>query len=108
MTAFIITGKKRCGPRQMAEYLTATGENETVRVVQINSFVAKNVKDALLEMWAIADGTRAKNFLYHATINPRKGVRLTAAAKTCGYQLRDGSLSYEKFGDCQTQAKVMI
>ena len=63
----------------MASYLTDKGENESVRVLQVGGFVAKNVQDALLEMWAVADGCKAKDFLYHATINPRKGVILTQA-----------------------------
>lgn len=77
MTAIIITGRKRGGPRQMASYLTDQGENESITVRQINGFVAKTVKDALAEMWAVADGSKAKDFLYHATINPRPGVKLS-------------------------------
>ena len=77
MTAMIITGKKRGGPRQMAAYLLDKGENETVTVREVNGFVTKNVKDALAEMWAVADGSKAKDFLYHVSINPRIGATLT-------------------------------
>lgn len=76
-TAVIITGRKRGGPRSLADYLMNKGENEYVYVRHIGCFVAKTVADALAEMWAVADGCRAKDFLYHATINPKPGVKLS-------------------------------
>lgn len=76
-TAMIITGRKRGGPRQLGDYLMDEGENEIVRVCEIGCFVAKTVPEALAEMWSIADGCKAKDFLYHASINPRPGVTLS-------------------------------
>jgi hypothetical protein len=76
-TAIIITGRKRGGPRQLADYLTDKGENEKVHVRHIGCFVARTVSDALAEMWAVADGCKAKDFLYHATINPKPGNKLS-------------------------------
>jgi Relaxase/Mobilisation nuclease domain len=76
-TAMVITGRKRGGPRQLADYLMDKGENEYVHVCEIGCFVAKTIPDALAEMWAVADGCKAKDFLYHVTLNPRPGVTLT-------------------------------
>ncbi len=76
-TSIVITGKKRGGPRQLADYLMNMGENEYVRVCEIGCFVAKTIPDALAEMWAVADGSKAKDFIYHVTVNPRPGVTFT-------------------------------
>lgn len=61
----------------MADYLMDKGENEFVRVCEIGCFIAKTIPEALAEMWAIADGCKAKDFLYHTSINPRPGVTLS-------------------------------
>ena len=45
-------------------------ENERVEVKEIRGLMAQDVKEAFLEMRMIAAGTGAKNYFYHANLNP--------------------------------------
>lgn len=73
----IISGGARGNWRFFAKHLTRADENEVVRVAEMRGLVADTVLEALREMDAVAMGTRATNFFYHADINPREDERLT-------------------------------
>jgi len=73
----IIKGSASGRAQHFAEYLTAQGQNERVRIVEIRGVAADNVADAVLEMDAHGAGTRAQKPLYHAHINNRAHERMT-------------------------------
>lgn len=73
----IISGGARSYWRDFAPHLMKTEDNQRVRIAEIRGFAADNVTDAFREMEAIASGTQAKRFYYHANLNPRAEERLT-------------------------------
>lgn len=75
--AIVIKGASRGNAGQMAAYILAQGKNELSQVHEVRGTLADDPRGALAEMAAIADGSRCRDFLYHAQINPEKGDRLT-------------------------------
>jgi hypothetical protein len=73
----IINGGSRCNARFFAKHLTNQEENESVTLCEIRHLAAQNVADALHEMEVVALATYAKNFFYHANINPQEHEELT-------------------------------
>jgi hypothetical protein len=73
----IINGGSRSNWRFFAKHLMRGDQNERVEVTEIRGLAADNVLDAFREMDALASGTRAKNFFYHANINTRADELLT-------------------------------
>jgi hypothetical protein len=73
----IIKGKSRGNGAQLGQYLITPLENERVEVFEIHGVAATNVPDAVIEMDALAAGTRCENPLYHASINTRAKERMT-------------------------------
>ena len=73
----IISGGSRANWRFFASHLTNAKDNEKIRVIEFQSVTDHSVLDALREMDAVASGTRCRNFLYHADLNPREEERLT-------------------------------
>lgn len=66
----IIKGGARGGPRDLGQYLSQQGKNEWIAALEVRGTVATNVADAIVEMDALAAGTRCEKPLYHAMINP--------------------------------------
>ena len=73
----IISGGARSNWRFFAKHLMKAEENEHVAVAEVRGLAAQDVKEAFREMDFVASGSRAKNFFYHANMNPREGERLT-------------------------------
>jgi hypothetical protein len=73
----IIKGKSRGNGAQLGQYLITPLENERVEVFEIHGVAATNVPDAVIEMDALAAGTRCENPLYHASINTRARERMS-------------------------------
>jgi hypothetical protein len=75
--AVIIKGKSVGGAKRLAVHLTRRDTNERVVVIEVRGVVAEDLRNALLEMEAIAGGSRTKKPFYHASINTRSDERLT-------------------------------
>lgn len=73
----IIKGKSRAGPQQLATHLSNAEKNETVRLVETRGTIAQDLRGALVEMDAIAAGTRCQRSLYYAAISPEPPHVLT-------------------------------
>jgi hypothetical protein len=73
----IISGGSRSNWRFFAKHLTNGKDNDRVELAEVRGLAADNVMDALREMDALASGTRCKNAIYHADINPREDEVLT-------------------------------
>jgi hypothetical protein len=73
----IISGGSRSNWRFFSKHLVKAEENERVEIMDIRGLAAETVLEAFREMDALASGTRAKNFFYHANINPRADEILT-------------------------------
>ena len=73
----IIKGGARSSGGFFAYHLMKTEENERVEVKEMRGLLADTVPEAFQEMRMVAAGTRADNYFYHASINPREDERLT-------------------------------
>jgi hypothetical protein len=73
----IIKGKSRGNGLQLGRYLLTKGQNEDLRLIEIRGVAATNVCDAVIEMDALALGTRTEKGLYSASINTPPEERLT-------------------------------
>ena len=73
----IIKGKSRAGPSSLAAHLGNAEKNERVQLVETRFTVAQDLRGALIEMDAVAAGTRCEKPLYHAAISPEPPHRLT-------------------------------
>ena len=60
----------------MAQYLKEQGQNEKVRIVELNDG-AKTLDEAFHKMWEVGRGSKAKKHIHHVSINPMKDERLT-------------------------------
>jgi hypothetical protein len=74
----IINGGSRSNGGFFTRHLMRADENERVNVTEIRGLAAQDVRGAFREMKAVASGTKAKNYFYHANINPRESETLTA------------------------------
>jgi hypothetical protein len=77
----IIKGKSRSGPQALAAHLGNAEKNERVTLLEARGTVAQNLRGALVEMDAIAAGTKCLKPLYHAAISPAMPHRLTEAQR---------------------------
>lgn len=73
----IINGSSRSNGAFFGKHLMRADHNERVEVVEIRGLAATSVPDAFREMKAIAQGTRATNYFYHANLNTRESEVLT-------------------------------
>lgn len=73
----VIKGTSCAGARRLAVHLTRTDTNERAEVREIRGVAADDLRGALLEMEAVAAGSRSKKPFYHASINTRADERLT-------------------------------
>ena len=69
----VIKGGSVAGGARLAKHLLNTGSNERIEVKELRGVIAADLRGALQEMEALADGTRAVKPLYHASINTRAG-----------------------------------
>lgn len=75
----IVKGGSRKSVAFFATHLMKTEENERVSIAEMKGLYAEDVPEAFRELRALAAGTRAENYFYHASINPREDERLTPA-----------------------------
>ncbi len=73
----IVKGGSRKSGAFFASHLMKTEENERVSIAEMKGLYAEDVPEAFRELRALAAGTRAENYFYHASINPREDERLT-------------------------------
>jgi len=73
----IVKGGSRKSGAFFASHLMKTEENERVNIAEMKGLYAEDVPEAFRELKALAAGTRAENYFYHASINPREDERLT-------------------------------
>jgi hypothetical protein len=73
----IIKGTSCAGARRLAVHLTRTDTNERAEVRELRGVAALDLKGALLEMEAVASGSRATKPFYHASISTRADERLS-------------------------------
>ncbi len=66
----ILKGSQRGGAKQLAAHLLKTVENEHVEVHEIRGFVSEKLPGALREAYAMAQGTRCRQFLFSLSLNP--------------------------------------
>jgi hypothetical protein len=75
--AVIIKGKSVGGAKRLAVHLMRTDTNERAEVKELRGVAAEDLRGALLEMEAVAAGTRTTKPFYHGSINTRADERLT-------------------------------
>lgn len=68
----ILKGNQRDGAANLAAHLSNVRDNERVEVAEIRGLAAQDLSGALMDMEAIASGTRCKEHLYSLSINPSK------------------------------------
>lgn len=73
----IIKGGARKSGRFFAAHLMKAEDNERVAVVEMKNLWAEDVPEAFREMKSIAKGTRADNYFYTVSMNPRADEHLT-------------------------------
>jgi Relaxase/Mobilisation nuclease domain len=73
----VIKGTSCAGARRLAVHLTRTDTNERAEVRELSGVAADDLRGALLEMEAVAAGTRSTKPFYHASINTRADEKLT-------------------------------
>jgi hypothetical protein len=73
----VIKGTSCAGARRLAVHLTRTDTNERAEVRELSGVAAEDLRGALLEMEAVAAGTRSTKPFYHASINTRADEKLT-------------------------------
>jgi Relaxase/Mobilisation nuclease domain. len=66
----ILKGSQRGGAKQLAAHLLKTIENEHVEVHEVRGFVSEKLHGALREAYAMAQGTRCRQFLFSLSLNP--------------------------------------
>lgn len=66
----IISGLQTGNTRWLARHLQNTADNETIELAEVSGTIATDIDGALTEMDALCAGTRAKESVYAAFINP--------------------------------------
>lgn len=72
----VIRGNARSNPRQLAHYLLAKKDNETIRILDVDGFDNAKPEDlhrAVFAMGISAELSKSEKGLYHAQINPAIG-----------------------------------
>lgn len=70
-------GANKPSAGKLATYLERTDKNEKVIFHGAKGTVSKDIRNALLEMEAMREGTRCKDNLYHVSLRLREGEHLT-------------------------------
>lgn len=73
----IVKGGSRKSGAFFASHLMKTVDNERVSIAEMKGLYAEDLPEAFRELKALAAGTRAENYFYHASINPREDEYLT-------------------------------
>lgn len=73
----IIDGGARKNGKFFSVHLAKTEDNERVTVLEYKNLCSDTITDAFREMKSVAKATRAENYFYHASMNPREDEVLT-------------------------------
>jgi hypothetical protein len=73
----IIKGNARGNAKWLAGHLQRTDTNERADVLEIRGTASQNLEGAFREIMAVSSGTKCRDALYHANIDPRGDERLT-------------------------------
>lgn len=71
----ILKAKERGDGPQLARYLLAIRDNDHVELHEVRGFISEDLPGAFGEADAIAKGTRCKNYLFSASLNPPQDVQ---------------------------------
>ncbi|ARC35986.1 relaxase [Paracoccus yeei] len=66
----ILKGSERKNAAELARHLMNARENDHVELHQVRGFLSGDLAGALMEVDAISQGTRCKNFLFSLSLNP--------------------------------------
>ncbi len=104
----IVKGNSRAGAGSLAAHLGNAEKNERVTLLETRGTIASDLRGALVEMEAVASGTRCEKSLYHAAISPEQPHRLTPEQRKEAIDLLEARLGlvgharvvviHEKFG----------
>ena len=90
-----IKGKSRAGARSLAAHLGNAEKNERVQLLATRGTVSQDLQGALVEMEAVASGTRCHKSLYHASISPQPPYRLSPEQRTAAVDALEKKLGLE-------------
>ena len=81
----ILKASQRSGAKQLGHHLLKTEENEHVEIHEVSGFVADDLMGAMKEAHALSKGTKCKQFLFSASLNPpsTESVRVEVFEKAC-------------------------
>jgi hypothetical protein len=68
----ILKASQRSGGQQLGLHLLKTEENEHVEIHEVSGFVSDSVIGAMNEAYALARGTKCKQYLFSMSLNPPK------------------------------------
>lgn len=71
----ILKASQRGGPSQLAAHLLNDKENDHVTLQEVRGFVASDLKGAMVEAGAIAQGTRCRQPVFSLSLNPPKDAQ---------------------------------
>jgi len=72
----ILKGNRRGGAVQLALHLLNAEDNEHVTVHELRGFISDDLREALMESYAISRGTLCKKFLYSLSLSPPENERV--------------------------------
>ena len=90
----VIKGGSRGGARNLAKHLLRSDINEGVSLFELRHVAATDLTGALLDMEAVALGTRARRGLYHASLSTRADERLTPEQWQTAMDRLEGALGF--------------
>ncbi|MDJ0922569.1 MAG: hypothetical protein QNI84_15685 [Henriciella sp.] len=73
----ILHGNARGGSADLARHLLRTDHNDMVTVHEVKGFMSEDVYEALMEIEALARGTRAQQHLFSMSFSPPKGANIS-------------------------------
>lgn len=68
----ILNGSQRGGAYNLADHLMNDKENDHVTLFEVRGFIARDLRGALSEAYAISKGTKCDQFMFSLSINPPK------------------------------------
>ena len=82
----ILKASKRSGGAQLGQHLLKTEENEHVEIHEVSGFVSDSVTGAMNEAYALARGTKCRQYLFSLSLSPpaQESVRPEVFEKALG------------------------
>jgi len=72
----IIKASQRAGAKQLAQHLMNARDNEHVELHELRGFAADDLRGALQEARAVSRGTRCRQYLFSASLNPPEDAQV--------------------------------